>query len=166
MSSLSVAFGAGGGILSLVRYTRSQKPCLFYFTPRTNGAMRDLIDIVANDMLVYRLNLYGSCPTSGFHKSTQITTRLLVRAGPKKIIVDTKCRKALQAGIDKLADAVSVTLGPKEECRKKAKKVWRRKDTVINDDGGEDKSVTDQVQPVRDETVVERATIYQSFRVS
>ncbi|KAJ8431194.1 hypothetical protein Cgig2_008468 [Carnegiea gigantea] len=75
--------------------------------------MRDLIDIVANDMLVYRLNLYGSCPTSGFHKSTQITTRLLVRAGPKKIIVDTKCRKALQAGIDKLADAVSVTLGPK-----------------------------------------------------
>lgn len=53
-----------------------------------------------------------------------------------------------------------------EEYRKKAKKVWRRKDTVINDDGGQDKSVTDQVQPVRDEAVVERATIYQSFRVS
>ncbi|KAJ8430036.1 hypothetical protein Cgig2_016821 [Carnegiea gigantea] len=166
MSSLSVAFGAGGGILSLVRYTRSQKPCLFYFTPRTNGAMRDLIDIVANDMLVYRMNLYGSCPTSGFHKSTQITIRLLVRAGPKKIIVDSKCRKALQAGIDKLADAVSVTLGPKEECRKKAKKVWRRKDTVINDDGGEDKSVTDQVQPVRDETEMSNARSVDCYFLS
>ncbi|KAL2939564.1 Chaperonin 60 subunit alpha 2 chloroplastic [Bienertia sinuspersici] len=39
--------------------------------------------------------------------------RVLVRAGPKKITFDTKCREALQAGINKLADAVSVTLGPK-----------------------------------------------------
>ncbi|XP_068656255.1 ruBisCO large subunit-binding protein subunit alpha-like [Aristolochia californica] len=36
-----------------------------------------------------------------------------VRAGPKKIYFDGEGRKALQAGIDKLADAVSVTLGPK-----------------------------------------------------
>lgn len=37
----------------------------------------------------------------------------MVRAGPKKISFGKDCREALQAGIDKLADAVSVTLGPK-----------------------------------------------------
>uniref|UniRef100_A0A803MZF8 Uncharacterized protein n=2 Tax=Chenopodium quinoa TaxID=63459 RepID=A0A803MZF8_CHEQI len=37
----------------------------------------------------------------------------VVRAGPKRIVFDTKCREALQTGIDKLADAVSVTLGPR-----------------------------------------------------
>lgn len=36
-----------------------------------------------------------------------------VRAGPKRISLDNDCRRALQSGIDKLADAVSVTLGPK-----------------------------------------------------
>ncbi|KAF5201673.1 60 kDa chaperonin [Thalictrum thalictroides] len=36
-----------------------------------------------------------------------------VRAGAKKISFDKDCRNALLAGIDKLADAVSVTLGPK-----------------------------------------------------
>ncbi|XP_020678262.1 ruBisCO large subunit-binding protein subunit alpha isoform X2 [Dendrobium catenatum] len=36
-----------------------------------------------------------------------------VRAGPKRILFDNDSRRALQAGIDKLADAVSVTLGPK-----------------------------------------------------
>lgn len=36
-----------------------------------------------------------------------------MRAGPKKISFGNDCRKALQAGIDKLADAVVVTLGPK-----------------------------------------------------
>lgn len=36
----------------------------------------------------------------------------MVRAGPKKISFGKDCREALQAGIDKLADAVSLTLGP------------------------------------------------------
>ncbi|XP_021901543.1 chaperonin 60 subunit alpha 2, chloroplastic isoform X2 [Carica papaya] len=38
---------------------------------------------------------------------------VMVRAGPKKIAFGRDCREALQAGIDKLADAVSITLGPK-----------------------------------------------------
>lgn len=37
----------------------------------------------------------------------------MLRAGPKKILFGKECREALQAGIDKLADAVSLTLGPK-----------------------------------------------------
>lgn len=50
----------------------------------------------------------------GFHNDMRLRkNRLIVRAGPKKILFDTKCREALQAGINKLADAVSVTLGPK-----------------------------------------------------
>ncbi|KAL2244526.1 UNVERIFIED_CONTAM: Chaperonin 60 subunit alpha 2, chloroplastic [Sesamum indicum] len=38
---------------------------------------------------------------------------LVVKAGPKRIEFDRKCRDALLSGINKLADAVSVTLGPK-----------------------------------------------------
>ncbi|KAJ1393398.1 TCP-1-like chaperonin intermediate domain superfamily [Sesbania bispinosa] len=37
----------------------------------------------------------------------------VVRAGPKKISFGKECREALLAGIDKLADAVSLTVGPK-----------------------------------------------------
>lgn len=37
----------------------------------------------------------------------------MVRAGPKRIEFDGKCRDSLLSGINKLADAVSVTLGPK-----------------------------------------------------
>lgn len=37
----------------------------------------------------------------------------MVRAGPKSIYFGRDCRESLQAGIDKLADAVSVTLGPR-----------------------------------------------------
>lgn len=37
----------------------------------------------------------------------------MVKAGPKRIEFDRKCRDALLSGINKLADAVSVTLGPK-----------------------------------------------------
>ncbi|KAK7251985.1 hypothetical protein RIF29_35635 [Crotalaria pallida] len=37
----------------------------------------------------------------------------VVSAGPKKILFGKESREALQAGIDKLADAVSLTLGPK-----------------------------------------------------
>jgi hypothetical protein len=36
-----------------------------------------------------------------------------VRAEAKDIVFDQKSRAALQAGIDKLADAVGVTLGPR-----------------------------------------------------
>ncbi|KAL6992082.1 hypothetical protein U1Q18_010193 [Sarracenia purpurea var. burkii] len=39
--------------------------------------------------------------------------KIVVRAGPKRISFDKECREALLAGINKLADAVSVTLGPK-----------------------------------------------------
>ncbi|KAG8657477.1 chaperonin 60 subunit alpha 2, chloroplastic isoform X1 [Manihot esculenta] len=39
--------------------------------------------------------------------------KLVVRAGPRKISFGRECRGALQAGIDKLADVVSLTLGPK-----------------------------------------------------
>ncbi|KAL2946504.1 hypothetical protein AAZX31_20G018100 [Glycine max] len=41
------------------------------------------------------------------------TPRFVVCAGPKKILFGKECREALQAGIDKLADAVSLTVGPK-----------------------------------------------------
>lgn len=37
----------------------------------------------------------------------------MVRAGPKRVSFGRECRDALQAGIDKLADAVSLTLGPR-----------------------------------------------------
>lgn len=37
----------------------------------------------------------------------------MVKAGPKRIEFDRKCRDSLLSGINKLADAVSVTLGPK-----------------------------------------------------
>ncbi|KAI8000055.1 hypothetical protein LOK49_LG09G02840 [Camellia lanceoleosa] len=45
--------------------------------------------------------------------NTQIVKKFVVRAGPKRISFDRECREALLAGIDKLANAVSVTLGPK-----------------------------------------------------
>ncbi|XP_073295554.1 chaperonin 60 subunit alpha 2, chloroplastic-like isoform X1 [Primulina huaijiensis] len=38
---------------------------------------------------------------------------LVVKAGPKRVAFDRECREALLSGINKLADAVSVTLGPK-----------------------------------------------------
>lgn len=36
-----------------------------------------------------------------------------VKAGAKRVCFDKECREGLVAGIDKLANAVSVTLGPK-----------------------------------------------------
>ena len=39
--------------------------------------------------------------------------RLVVKAASKEIFFDQKSRSALQAGIDKLADVVGVTLGPR-----------------------------------------------------
>ncbi|XP_010260610.1 PREDICTED: ruBisCO large subunit-binding protein subunit alpha isoform X1 [Nelumbo nucifera] len=46
-------------------------------------------------------------------RNLQLGRTFTVRAGPKRISFGKDCREALQAGIDKLADAVSVTLGPK-----------------------------------------------------
>ncbi|CAD5185998.1 unnamed protein product [Musa acuminata subsp. malaccensis] len=46
-------------------------------------------------------------------KNTSFRRNFVVRAGPKRISFDKDCRRALVAGIDKLADAVSVTLGPR-----------------------------------------------------
>ncbi|XP_057510491.1 chaperonin 60 subunit alpha 2, chloroplastic-like isoform X1 [Actinidia eriantha] len=48
-----------------------------------------------------------------WRKNTQTVKRIIVRAGPKRISYDRECRDALLAGINKLADAVSVTLGPR-----------------------------------------------------
>ncbi|KAK4742949.1 hypothetical protein SAY87_000950 [Trapa incisa] len=48
----------------------------------------------------------------------------MVLAGPRKISYGKECREALQAGIDKLADAVSVTIGP------------RGRNVVLSDSGG------------------------------
>lgn len=39
--------------------------------------------------------------------------RCVIRAGPKRVSFDKECRNGLLAGINKLADAVSVTIGPK-----------------------------------------------------
>ncbi|KAI8573619.1 hypothetical protein RHMOL_Rhmol01G0291100 [Rhododendron molle] len=41
------------------------------------------------------------------------SSRLVVRAAAKDITFDQASRAALQAGIDKLADAVGLTLGPR-----------------------------------------------------
>lgn len=43
----------------------------------------------------------------------QASRRFVVRANAKEIAFDQKSRAALQAGIDKLADAVGLTLGPR-----------------------------------------------------
>ncbi|KAI3455817.1 hypothetical protein Pfo_012480 [Paulownia fortunei] len=48
-----------------------------------------------------------------WRKNSVKKTLLVVKAGPKRIEFDRKCRDALLSGINKLADAVSVTLGPK-----------------------------------------------------
>ncbi|GLT76029.1 hypothetical protein SLA2020_477130 [Shorea laevis] len=58
-------------------------------------------------------NFDGSKRASGFWRKPEKVRSLAVRSGPKRISVGRECREALQAGIDKLADAVSVTLGPR-----------------------------------------------------
>jgi hypothetical protein len=63
-------------------------------------------------------------PAAGFSSSSQqqllprsarVGRRLVVRADVKVISTGDACRRGLAAGIDKLADAVAVTLGPKGE---------------------------------------------------
>ncbi|XP_019188982.1 PREDICTED: ruBisCO large subunit-binding protein subunit alpha [Ipomoea nil] len=46
-------------------------------------------------------------------KTSNSKNRFVVRANAKEIAFDQKSRTALQAGIDKLADAVGLTLGPR-----------------------------------------------------
>ncbi|XP_008225833.1 PREDICTED: chaperonin 60 subunit alpha 2, chloroplastic isoform X1 [Prunus mume] len=58
-------------------------------------------------------SLFEKQRAPGFWRRPQTLRSLVVRAGPKKISFGTESREALQAGIDKLADAVSLTLGPK-----------------------------------------------------
>ncbi|KAI5387154.1 chaperonin 60 subunit alpha 2, chloroplastic isoform X2 [Lathyrus oleraceus] len=54
-------------------------------------------------------------PFSLFRRNQMVRTnpRFVVRASPKRISFGKECRENLQAGIDKLADAVSLTVGPK-----------------------------------------------------
>ncbi|KAJ0097994.1 hypothetical protein Patl1_27203 [Pistacia atlantica] len=47
------------------------------------------------------------------NQSQKMMRKMVVRAGAKKILYGKECRESLQAGIDKLADAVSLTIGPK-----------------------------------------------------
>ena len=49
----------------------------------------------------------------GIRQNPSLVRDFVVKAGPKRISFGKDCREALQAGIDKLADAVSVTVGPK-----------------------------------------------------
>ncbi|KAI9122688.1 hypothetical protein K1719_006528 [Acacia pycnantha] len=49
----------------------------------------------------------------GVSRNPYFVKGFVVRAGPKKISFDKECREALQLGIDKLADAVSLTVGPR-----------------------------------------------------
>ncbi|KAI4332572.1 hypothetical protein L6164_017469 [Bauhinia variegata] len=49
----------------------------------------------------------------GIHKNPKFFKSFVVYAGSKKISFGKDCREALQTGIDKLADAVSLTVGPK-----------------------------------------------------
>ena len=46
-------------------------------------------------------------------KMRQTNRRFAVRASAKDIAFDQKSRAAMQAGIDKLADVVGLTLGPR-----------------------------------------------------
>ncbi|XAR56185.1 hypothetical protein NMG60_11036563 [Bertholletia excelsa] len=49
----------------------------------------------------------------GLWKNIDMKKKFIVSAGPKRISFGRECRETLLAGIDKLADAVSVTIGPK-----------------------------------------------------
>lgn len=63
--------------------------------------------------LIFFQKISRKQPIGGSGRNAQMVRNFGVRAGPKRISFDRDCREALQAGIDKLADAVSVTLGPK-----------------------------------------------------
>ncbi|XP_041026255.1 chaperonin 60 subunit alpha 2, chloroplastic isoform X1 [Juglans microcarpa x Juglans regia] len=58
-------------------------------------------------------NFCRSQRVSGLWRYPLTARNSVVRAGPKRVSFGRECREALQAGIDKLADAVSLTLGPR-----------------------------------------------------
>ncbi|KAI3778650.1 hypothetical protein L2E82_08032 [Cichorium intybus] len=53
------------------------------------------------------------CGVSWRRKQGLRKRMVVVKAGAKRVCFDKQCREGLVVGIDKLADAVSVTLGPK-----------------------------------------------------
>lgn len=65
------------------------------------------------DFLAVLQKLGGTQRLSGYARNSWKMRNFVVRAGPKRISFGKECRGALLAGIDKLADAVAVTLGPK-----------------------------------------------------
>ena len=58
-------------------------------------------------------SLYWNQRATGLWRSTNFVRSIAVKAGPKRVSFGKECREALQDGIDKLADAVSLTLGPR-----------------------------------------------------
>ncbi|KAG7019412.1 Chaperonin 60 subunit alpha 2, chloroplastic [Cucurbita argyrosperma subsp. argyrosperma] len=68
---------------------------------------------VPRTLLFPATKLGGSQRLFRYARNSWKMRNLVVRAGPKRISFGKECRGALLAGIDKLADAVSVTLGPK-----------------------------------------------------
>ncbi|KAL2494104.1 Chaperonin 60 subunit alpha 2 [Forsythia ovata] len=60
-----------------------------------------------------KLNLYGLWRNKDRSIANIKKKPLVVKAGPKRIAFDRECREGLLSGINKLADAVSVTLGPR-----------------------------------------------------
>lgn len=74
------------------------------------------IILVLNFMFIWLIDskeLNGKQSNCGLCRNNQKLKRLVVRAGVKRISFDRECREGLLSGIDKLADAVSVTIGPK-----------------------------------------------------
>ncbi|KAL5577548.1 hypothetical protein UlMin_019247 [Ulmus minor] len=63
--------------------------------------------------LFFLQSLHGRQSLSGFWRNSKMARNVVIRAGPKRISFGRECREALLIGIDKLADAVSLTLGPK-----------------------------------------------------
>ncbi|CAN1221180.1 Chaperonin 60 subunit alpha 2, chloroplastic [Linum grandiflorum] len=63
--------------------------------------------------LFYVMDAQTTAPFGQWRNPKMMRRQLTVRACGKKISYGKHCREAMLAGIDKLADAVSVTLGPK-----------------------------------------------------
>jgi len=60
-----------------------------------------------------RCTLFSGSGQSRIREQRRNCGKWVVRAGAKEILFDQESRSALQAGIDKLTDAVGVTLGPR-----------------------------------------------------
>ncbi|XP_028122854.1 chaperonin 60 subunit alpha 1, chloroplastic-like [Camellia sinensis] len=71
----------------------------------TSPKQRNLTSMRVNQLLQGQKMNYNGASSS---------RRFMVRAAAKEIAFDQSSRSALQAGIDKLADAVGLTLGPRD----------------------------------------------------